>query len=125
MDLALQLYIAWGRRFVVLLDGDFEGEKQRKRYVEKFGMIMEGRVFSISDVDSTWTGHEIEDLINDVDRAALISNASASTNSGDKKALARAIQELLVRRVAVPLTAATTTAMAKVLDFLEHKLETQ
>jgi hypothetical protein len=37
LDNIIRLYVAWGKRFFVLLDSDSEGTKQKKRYEDVFG----------------------------------------------------------------------------------------
>jgi hypothetical protein len=37
LDTVIQLYLAWGRNFVVLLDSDATGNRERQRYAARFG----------------------------------------------------------------------------------------
>ena len=45
----IRLYLAWGKHFIVLLDGD-DGVKSKGRYVKEFGDFVKDRIFTIKDV---------------------------------------------------------------------------
>ena len=45
LDAVIRLYVAWGREFIILLDSDGEGEKQKKRYNDIFGALVKDRIF--------------------------------------------------------------------------------
>jgi predicted ATP-dependent endonuclease of OLD family len=71
LDTAIQLYYAWGRRFIILLDSDEEGRNQKKRYLEIFGSIVKDRIFTLGDIDSNWANLELEKIFDEKDRLLI------------------------------------------------------
>ncbi|TXH76429.1 AAA family ATPase [Thiobacillus sp.] len=98
LDSVIQLYLAWGRNFIVLLDSDDEGELQKKRYAEKFGSLVEPRVFTLADINPDWKKYETEKLLVDSDRLQIQKLAYPETDAYKKTHFNRAVQELLVLR---------------------------
>ena len=45
----IQLYIAWGRKFMILLDGDKAGAKSKNEYVKQFGTMIEKNIKLYND----------------------------------------------------------------------------
>ena len=71
LDSLIRLYIGWGRNFVVLLDSDGAGLKEKKRYEELFGGLVNERIFALKDIEATWTKSRMEDLIEDDDKLSI------------------------------------------------------
>lgn len=65
----IQLYLAWARPFVILLDSDKAGDREGRRYLEKFGPVLNDRIVSLSravggsDVKDLESLVELEDLL--------------------------------------------------------------
>ena len=55
LDTAIALYLGWGRDFIILLDADKEGRRNRERYLREW-LLKEEQVFTLADIDSAWTG---------------------------------------------------------------------
>ena len=55
----------------MLLDSDKEGIKQKNRYKEKFGSILNNRLFILSDLNAKWKNKEMEDLFENDDALAI------------------------------------------------------
>ena len=54
-----------------MLDSDTEGERQKQRYGEEFGVLVEGRLFTLGDVESEWSGRSMEGLFETVERESI------------------------------------------------------
>lgn len=119
----IQLYYAWGKKFIVLLDGDNEGKKQKKRYYDTFGSIVTDRIFTLGDVDSSWEGYTTERLLKSVDALNIQKSVYSNEEKFSKKFLNLALQENLVNSSSVNLSKTTKDRFKKLLDFLSNALE--
>ncbi|MFM7857097.1 MAG: hypothetical protein ACKO96_35535, partial [Flammeovirgaceae bacterium] len=117
------LYYSWGRNFIVFLDGDRAGEKEKKRYLDKFGGIVEGRIFNLADFNGKWKGKEIEDLFRDTDRINFQKHAFPNEEEFSKKKFNIALQELLMNKLTISLTEETQSNLEQLTKFLQFKLE--
>ena len=61
-DTLIALYLGWGRRFILLLDDDGEGRRQRERYVQEWN-LPSPQVVTLGDLSVNWRGYELEDLL--------------------------------------------------------------
>jgi hypothetical protein len=92
----IQLYLAWGRNFVIILDSDKEGRDSKKHYLDTFGSILNDRIFTLIDINNIWNNHAIEKLISDSDKNLIISSIFSENSDYSKKKLHLSIQELLI-----------------------------
>jgi ABC-type Mn2+/Zn2+ transport system ATPase subunit/5S rRNA maturation endonuclease (ribonuclease M5) len=123
LDLAIQLYYAWGRNFIVLLDSDTEGETQKKRYMEKFGSIVASRIFLFGDIDSKWAKHGMEKIIGETDGLKIQQSTFSGASEFKKKEMNLAIQENLINKKPVEVSEDTCTNFTTILEFLSNKLK--
>jgi energy-coupling factor transporter ATP-binding protein EcfA2 len=119
LDTPIQLYISWGRKFVVLLDADKAGIAQQKRYKELFGIIVENAVFTLLDVNPSWRDYSCEDLFSDNDKMALIRSKHDKAQPYDKSLFNRIIQENLINKKEFSFDEETLKNFTILLDFLE------
>ena len=119
----ISLYIGWSRNFVTLLDSDSEGIKQKKRYSEIFGKIVDNKIFDLSDVESSWKHLELEGLFETDDRLKIIQSIHPERKKYGKKIFNQCIQELLVNKVHIELTKATLDRFELLIKFLLGKLQ--
>ncbi|BAY15831.1 DNA replication and repair protein RecF [Anabaenopsis circularis NIES-21] len=122
LDTVIRLYSAWGRNFIVLLDSDAEGRKQKTRYQEVFKGIIQDRLFLLEDVDNSWSNYAMEKLFDSNDLLNIQKSVFAETQNFDKKQFNIAIQENLAKRVAIPLSNTTIGKFKKLLNFLNESL---
>ena len=122
LDCPIQLYIGWARNFIVLLDSDEEGEKQRSRYKEKFGQTVAGRMFTLGDIDKQWRNMALEKIISNDDRLEIQKAGFPESKKYLKKKFNLSIQEQLCNHNVVSITEATSQAFDKILNFLDEKL---
>lgn len=122
LDTVIRLYVAWGRRFIVLLDSDMEGINQKRRYNDLFGAVVSNSIFTLADVDVTWANIEMEQLISDDERLQIQSAAYPGAARYNKTHFNRAVQELYLTDRTVAISDETKTKFAKILSFCEMKL---
>lgn len=122
LDTPIQLYLAWGRPFVVLLDGDEEGKKQAKRYKSKFGPIVDDKVLTLQSLNRAWASKAIEDLLTPGDRMSIQKTAFPDSKRESKRRLHLAVQELLATGTKPEVSAPTRTNMKMLLERLERAL---
>jgi ABC-type cobalamin/Fe3+-siderophores transport system ATPase subunit len=124
LDSLIQLHIGWGKSFIVLLDGDAEGIKQRSRYERKFGSLIEGRCVLLSEVCNDAQIKEAEDLLTSTDKTRLISSIFTGDTERPmaKKALHQAISELCAQRRAISLEDSTIERFQRVFENLYERL---
>lgn len=122
LDAAIQLYIAWGRKFVVLLDSDTSGKREKARYHDKFGGLVLDKIFELSDVDSKWSGIGTEKLFTDAEQIRIQSLAYPSTIGFNKTHFNRALQEAYLTRKKIQISKTTVNKFQKIIDFCTGKL---
>ena len=122
LGVPIQLYLAWGRPFLVLLDSDPEGARQGARYVEEFGEVMRLRVRSLGEFDATLAGRSSEALFSDDERLALQKLAYPDDTRYTKKHFHRALQEQVACARAGVLSSETRKKAEKLCNGLKKGL---
>lgn len=124
LETVIRLHIAWGKSFVVLLDGDSEGKKQKVRYENLFGPILKARCLLLPDVCDDASAKEAENLLSAADRMALVDAVYAPgvARPSAKKAVSQAIMELYARRQTVKLEDATVKRIESLVSTLSSAL---
>jgi AAA ATPase domain len=118
----IQLYLAWARNFLILLDDDAEGRKQKIRYTESFGIICESRIHTLSSINKSWVGFEMEKLIADADKISIQQFAYPHSTSYNKTHFQRAIQEALMLKRKLVLSDETKENFTELFKFIDQKL---
>lgn len=95
LDNVIALYIAWGRPFVVLLDSDTEGQKQRQRYLDRFSQDLAGRIVTFAEALSVRHFGSLESLLEADDKTALAQIAFGEPVVMSKKQILAASQSCL------------------------------
>ncbi len=121
LDTVIRLYAAWGRKFIVLLDSDKEGQDQKKRYTTVFGSIVEGKIFTLEDIDKTWANKDMERLFEAEDLTLIQSKTYPEVGDFSKTYFNRALQELFLTDQIVSISQETTERMTKILSFLSGR----
>jgi predicted ATP-dependent endonuclease of OLD family len=122
LDSPIRLYLAWGRQFIVLLDSDKAGTKEKARYENLFGALVKDRIFLLEDINSSWKKREMESLLEASDQNKIQKSAYPGVASFNKKNFNRAIQELYLTNQQLKLTARTVAKFEKIFKFCSNKL---
>lgn len=123
LDDLIRLYYAWGRNFIILLDSDAEGEKQKARYSLMFGPLVEGRLYLLADCDPVWKGKALDQGFEAGERLMIQQLTYPSDSKFNKTHLSRAFQEAYLTRKVVPLSSPTLQRFQQTLSYLETALE--
>jgi hypothetical protein len=114
LDDIIRLYLCWGRNFIVLLDGDAEGETQKKRYIDIFGDVLSKKIFTLTDIDTSFSTPEKLFTLNDFKELGT---------TGKKKELYVRIIEKYSQKEVVEFENETTDKFKQIEDFIIQKLK--
>lgn len=120
----IRLYLAWGRKFLVLLDGD--AEKSKKKYISEFGEFVANRIYTLKDVFGE--KYCLENLIEECDKNTLYNSVFPETpyeelpNSKKKSNLNIAINKLLWEKKKVKISKTTKDRFSTLFDFIGNHL---
>ena len=123
LDTLISLYIGWGRNFIVLLDADAEGHKQKNRYLGNFGEIVSQRIFTLGDIDQAWDGKNMEDIINNNEKLLFQKTSFPQSEVFEKGLFNKTIQECLINQRNFDWGEDTKENFKKILCFLKEELE--
>src|SRR5690606_4528404 len=119
LDTVIQMYMAWGRSFIVILDSDKGGSRERDRYREKFGAFVGDRVFDLSDIERSWKKKSTEGLFTDAEKLRIQQSAYPAAAKYNKKIFNRAVQEACITSAKPKLSDGTKKKFEKIFDFAE------
>ncbi len=117
------LYLGWGNEFIVLLDSDSAGIKEKKRYIELFGKSVEDILVTYEDINNSLTNFETEDLFSSSDKLKIQTTNYPTETSFKKKTFNRSIQENYAIGKTITLKKETTDNFKMILDFIKEKLK--
>jgi predicted ATPase len=124
LDTLIRLHIGWGKSFLVLLDGDAEGNKQLKRYETEFGPMIKGHCVLLPDVCGDPKIKEAEDLLSQKDKEQIITAIFPDEVRSNirKKVLYNAVMELYASKKTAPIEADTVERFVRLLAELAQRL---
>ena len=118
----ISLYLAWGRSFIVLLDADKGGKKEKGRYLEDFGDILQDKVFCLDDIDPAFNGFSTEKLTTNSDSLAIMQEVFPNRKKYDKKLYNTAIQKLYIDGKIFEYSKDSLDNFEKVIKFIKNTL---
>lgn len=127
----IRIYLSWGKKFLVILDGDKGGEKSKEGYLKEFDKFLKDKIFTLKDILNQEA--ETEDLIDHADKKSIIDEAFGK-NSYDcitsnskllKSKLNYAIKHLLTNKTKVKFHKNTKNNFKKLFDFIISNLKRQ
>ncbi len=119
----ISLYLGWGRNFIVLLDADEEGKKQKLRYDELFGKSVSELIITYNQIDASWDNYETEMLFSQSDLLSIQQLSYPTETKYSKKLFNRSIQELYVKNESVSLSTDTEKNLNTVISYLKKRLK--
>lgn len=126
----IRLYLAWGKNFIVLLDGDDPGEESRNQYKKEIGPAVEGRIYTLRDIFKK--DFETEDLMGVMDQRAIhdevYGKGTYDTTKTDKPDnikynLNYALNQLQLEKKVLKVNDTTKKNFKNVYDYLKKKLK--
>ena len=121
----IRLYLAWGKDFIVLLDGD-DGVKSQKQYIKEFGDFIKNQIFTLKDIFNK--SYKTEQLIGIMDQRTLYNSIFGKGSYDEckkkrprklKENLNYALNQLQLQKTEVKLNKTTKNNFSKVFDFLQ------
>ena len=121
LDSVIRLYLGWAKNFVVLLDSDEEGEKQKRRYLKTFGPVLDGRLYTLGDLSQDLKDKGMEEVFEKTERDSIF--AAIYTNGRYTKArFNRSIQEFLVTNRCFEISPTTSKRFEGIFSELSDAL---
>lgn len=122
LDSIISLFLGWGKRFIVLLDSDKEGKKQKERYLDNYGLILEEHLVSYDDIDIEWSNFGLEKLLEKEDKMNILKCVFPESKKFSKKNFNRAIQEILVNEQKIELNSLSMNRIKKVVSYISSMI---
>lgn len=123
LETLISLYLGWAKPFLILLDSDKEGIKQKKRYEEIYGDSISELIHTYANIDNTWTDFTTEDLFTVNDKLKIQTKYYTTDSTFQKKIFNRSLQELYMKNESLDLEEATINNIQKVLSYLANKMK--
>lgn len=125
----IKLYMSWGAKFLVVLDGDAAGIKSKASYCKEFVPFLNDKVFTLKDILSL--SGPLEEFFNESDRKAIIKSEFPSISFDSikedkqktKDLLNQGINILCFNKKLIPLSDETVLKFSTLFDFLEKQIE--
>lgn len=119
VDSLISLYSGWGKEFKVLLDSDEAAKSSKKRYEEKFGSIVDKKIFMLNDVDKKWNKKNMESIIPNTERYKIQLECFPESKKYTKNMYNKAIQELLMCNRKIDISEDVLEKFKLLYDFLK------
>lgn len=124
LDEIIALYLSWGRKFVVVLDADSAGHREKNRYIKQFGVIVEDSIFCLDDIKSEFKDYTTESLTLSDDRDAIVKKVYGDEAAYDKNLYNSALQKLYIDNdITTSFSGETLNNFKAVTDFVKEKLK--
>lgn len=117
----IQHYLAWGKNFIIMLDGDKAGIEAKKEYIEQFGNILKDKIYSYQDISNLAKSGKLENYITKEDKIKLQQTANSSCKTYNKKAFNRTLQELYLTQKSFNFSDESKNNIKTILDFIDSK----
>ena len=125
LDTLISLYIGWGKEFIILLDSDKAGNNQKSRYIKKFGIIVEQRIYTLEDINQTWVKKGSEKLFENSEALKFQQTSYPDSTKYNKTHFNRTIQESLINKRDFNFSQETKDNIEKILVFLIEKINSR
>jgi AAA15 family ATPase/GTPase len=122
MSVFISLYLAWGKKFVILLDSDAKGRSCQQKYIDEYGLILEHRVFTLNDISDNWKNNDLEHLFTKDEALMIQRKCYPEAKKYSKTQFNRAMQELFIKKEELPLCDQTVNNFNNMFKFLINKL---
>ncbi len=122
LDDIISLYLSWGRNFIVLLDADSAGHREKVRYQKDFGELVSDKVFCLDDVDAGFINYTTETLTSENDRNSIVKDVYGDDSSYAKNLFNTALQTKYINNDKFKFEKTSQSNFDKIITFLEAKL---
>lgn len=115
----LRLYLAWGRKFNVLLDSDYAGVEARNKYIDEISIELESRIYTINDAVASWSKMTPELLFSAAEQLKIVQMINPRQQKYGKKNFNLSIQTLLFERKPIVLSKSTLNKFEKIFEVIK------
>jgi len=122
LESLISLYLGWGKTFVIILDSDKEGKKQRTRYIDNFGEYISDIIQTLEDVNPLWSNHKLESLLKKSEILEIQKMQYPDSGRINKKLFHRSVQELLINKTTYDFSSETIENFEGYMEFVIGKL---
>lgn len=119
-DTLISLYNGWGKKFIVLFDSDDAGKTSKKRYEDQFGAIVEGKIITLNDIDSSWKKKNMESILDNKIKLFIEKSCFPDKQKYTKNLYNKAIQELLMCNKEINIPNDVKKSFEKIYDYLNN-----
>lgn len=125
----IRLYLAWGSKFVVILDGDSPSTTAKKAYLKEFSPFLDHKIYTLQDAISI--KGSLEDLFSEEDIKKVVLSHFNKEVYEDSKKNAKKLKELFnsslnilaFNKTHIELSEPTKDNFNKLIDFLTSKIK--
>lgn len=118
----IQMYVAWSRPFLVLLDSDSAGVRAREKYRQNLGSVVDDALVELGGMCGDASVTAIESIFTPADQLIVQRAVDPSSSRFSKKVFGRGIQYLYATRTAVGLSDETVRRLDLTLESLRERL---
>lgn len=111
----IQLYMAWNKPFLILLDGDKAGEKSKKEYITCFGEPIKECIKLYNDFAPEIGNVMMEDIFSEDEKLTITQRFDNTATKFNKSAFNTAIQSALINKEVITLSKETIDKFDKLL----------
>ena len=121
IDNLISLYTGWGKNFIVLLDSDKAAIESKKRYIDKFGPLVDNRLYTLKNINSKWT-KTMESILPNNIRFDIQKICYPDSKKYTKNMYNKTIQELLMRNQKANISQDILDKFECIYEYLIKKL---
>lgn len=111
----ISLYLAWNRKFKILLDGDDHGVAAKERYLNEFGPLINDKVITLKDINKAFNC-TTEFLFEESERLLITKKFDSDSKDYNKSKFNSAVQIALVTKEKVNLSEKTIDKFKLILS---------
>lgn len=116
----IQLYLAWNKKFMILLDGDKAGVKSKGEYIKLFGKAIEDNIKLYGDLVPEIGPVMMEDIFSEEEKLLITQRFNPEATAYNKSAFNTAIQEALAAKNIIELSETTVEKFDNLLKALNE-----
>ncbi len=116
----MRLYLAWGKEFNALFDGDGAGVDAKQMYIDDIGKAVEDKIYTLADIKASWSGKTPELLFTKAEQVRIIQTLFPRLNTYSKTKFNQAMQNLLFYATEIKLSNSTISKFEEVFEKIKQ-----
>lgn len=117
----MRLYLAWGKQFNALFDGDTAGTEAKDFYIQEIGDEVKDKVSTLADIKQSWKGKTPELLFNPTEQLRIINSLFPKQKIYSKLKFNQAMQSLLFHETTIKMTDTTISKFEELFEKIQIK----